>query len=52
MINILDKNIFKKFLKELGFLFIEKLTEASEKGFVMAIPIFEAPKSNFFLRAF
>ena len=49
--NILDKNIFKKLLKELGFLFIEKLTEASENAFVMAIPILEAPKSNLFLRA-
>ena len=51
IMNILDKNIFKKFLKELGFLFFGKLIDVNENGFVMAIPILEAPKSNLFLRA-
>ena len=44
MMNILDKNIFKNFRKELGFLFIEKLFDANENGFVIAILILKAPK--------
>ena len=51
MMNILDKNIFKKFLQELGFLFIGKLTNANENAFTRAISIFEVSKSNLFLRA-
>ena len=44
IMNILDKNIFKKFLKELGFLFFGKLIDANENGFTRAIPIFVVPK--------
>ena len=51
MMNILDKNIFKKFLKELGFLFFGKLIDANENDFTRALPIFEVSKSNLFLRA-
>ena len=51
MMNILDKNIFKKFLKELGFLFFAKLFIANENAIVWARPIFEVSKSNLFLRA-
>ncbi len=49
--NILDKNIFKKFLKELGFLFFGKLIDANENAFTRVIPVFEVPKMNLFLRA-
>ena len=51
MMNILDKNIFKKFLKELVFLFFGKLIDANENALTMALPIFEVSKSNLFLRA-
>ena len=51
IMNILDKNIFKKFLKELGFLFIEKLIDANENAFTSAIPVFEVPKSSLILQA-
>ncbi len=51
IMNILDKNIFKKFLKELGFLFFEKLIDANENAFTRVIPVFEVPKMNLFLRA-
>ena len=49
--NVLDKNIFKKFLQELVFLFIEKLFDANENAFVRTIPVFEVSKWNLFLRA-
>ena len=32
IMNILDKNIFKKFLQELGFLFIGKLFDGNENA--------------------
>ena len=51
IMNILDKNIFKKFLQELGFLFIEITTDTNENAFARAIPVFEVTKSNLFLRA-
>ena len=51
MMNILDKNIFKKFLKELGFLFFGKLFIANENDFTKAIYVFEVSKSNQFLQA-
>ena len=51
IMNILDKNIFKKFLKELGFLFFRKLIDGNEKTFTKVIPIFEVPKLSLFLRA-
>ncbi len=51
MMNILDKNIFKKFLQELGFLFIRKWFDANENAFTRAMPVFEVPKWNYFLRA-
>ena len=49
--NILDKNIFKKFLKELGFLFFEKTTYTNENTIVRTRPIFEVTKWNLILRA-
>ena len=51
IMNILDKNIFKKFLKELGFLFFGKLIDVNENAFTRAIPVFEVPKSSLILRA-
>jgi hypothetical protein len=51
IINILGKNVIKKFLKELGFLFVEKTTFINEKLIVRMIPIFENKKSYHFLRA-
>ena len=51
MMNILDKNIFKKFLKELDFLFFEITPNTNENAFVMATPVFEGPKSILILKA-
>ena len=51
LMNSLDKNIFKKFLQELGFLFFEKTTYANENAIVMSRPIFEVTKWNLILRA-
>ena len=51
IMNILDKNIFKKFLAELGFLFFANMTCTNENAFTRAIPIFEVSKSHHILRA-
>ena len=51
MMNIIDKNIFKKFLQELGFLFFGKMTRTNENTILMMIPIFEVSKSNHFFKA-
>ena len=50
MMNILDKNIFKKFLKEPGFLFFGKMTRTNENTILKMMPFFEVSKSNHFFR--
>ena len=51
MMNIIDKNIFKKFLQEPGFLFFGKMTRTNENTILMMIPIFAVSKSNRFFKA-
>ena len=51
IMNILDKNIFKKFLAELGLLFFANMTCTNENAFTRATPIFEVSKSHHILRA-
>ena len=51
IMNIVDKNVFKKFLKELAFLFSEKTTITNTNKCVIMIPILEETKVHHFLRA-
>lgn len=51
LMNIVDKNVFKKFLKELGFLFFEKLTTINQNKVIRMIPIFENTTTTLFLNA-
>ena len=50
IMNIIDKNVFKKFLKELGFLFFEKITFTNENRIIRLTPIFEEAEINYFFR--
>jgi len=40
IMNIVDKNVFKKFLEELGFLLFEKTTFIKAFTFKISFPIF------------
>ena len=51
LMNIVDKNVFKKFLKELGFLFFQKRTSININKAVRLIPIFQNPTITLFLHA-
>ena len=44
------KNVFKKFLEELGFLFFEKITSPNKNKIIRMVPIFEESKTNYFFR--
>ena len=50
IMNIIDKNVFKKFLKELGLLFFEKNTFTNENRIIRLTPIFEEAEIDYFLR--
>ena len=50
IMNIVDKNVFKKFLEELGFLFFEKITSPNKNKIIRMVPIFEESKTNYFFR--
>jgi transposase len=50
IMNILDKNILKKFLKELCFLFFEKTTSTKTIRFNRLMPVFTVTKSTHFLK--
>ena len=50
IMNIIDKNVFKKFLKELGLLFFEKITFTNENRIIRLTPIFEEAQINYFFR--
>ena len=50
IMNIIDKNVFKKFLKELGLLFFEKNTFTNENRIIRLTPIFEEAQINYFFR--
>lgn len=50
IMNIIDKNVFKKFLKELGLLFFEKITFTNENRIIRLTPIFEEAEINYFFR--
>ena len=50
IMNIIDKNVFKKFLKELGLLFFEKNTFTNENRIIRLTPIFEEAEINYFFR--
>ena len=51
LMNIVDKNVFKKFLKELGFLFFSKRTSINKNKAVRLTPIFQNPTITLFLHA-
>jgi len=46
-----DKNVFKKFLKELGFLFFQKRTAINKNKAVRLIPVFQNSTITLFLHA-
>jgi len=48
IMNIVDRNVFKKFLEELGFLFFEKTTSPNKNKIIRMVPIFEESKTNYF----
>ena len=50
IMNIVDRNVFKKFLEELGFLFFEKTTSPNKNKIIRMVPIFEESKTNYFFR--
>lgn len=50
IINIVDKNVLKKFFEELAFLFFEKTIFSNENKVIRMIPFFENTKFNCFLR--
>ena len=50
IMNIVDRNVFKKFLEELGFLFFEKTTSPNKNRIIRMVPIFEDVKINYFFR--
>ena len=50
IMNIVDRNVFKKFLEELGFLFFEKTTSPNKNKIIRMVPIFEDAKINYFFR--
>ena len=50
IMKIVDKNVFKKFLEELGFLFFEKTTSPNKNKIIRMVPIFEESKTNYFFR--
>lgn len=50
IMNIVDRNVFKKFLEELGFLFFEKTTSPNKNRIIRMVPIFEDAKINYFFR--
>ena len=50
IMNIVDRNVFKKFLEELGFLFFEKTTSPNKNKTIRMVPIFEESKTNYFFR--
>ena len=50
IMNIVDRNLFKKFLEELGFLFFEKTTSPNKNKIIRMSPIFEVAKINYFFR--
>ena len=51
LMNILGKNDFEKFLRELGFLFFLKTTSVKVNKALTMIPIFEGSEMNSFFRA-
>ena len=51
VMNILDKNVFKKFLKELGLLFSGKTTTVNQNKAIRMIPFFAKSKYTYFFRA-
>ncbi len=51
IMNIVDKNVFKKFLKKLGFLFFQKRTSINKNKAVRLIPIFQNSTITLFLHA-
>ena len=51
IMNILDKNTLKKFLKELGFLFPKKSSLQNQITTSRLIPFFQNSNTNYFLRA-
>lgn len=51
LMNIIDKNALKKFLKELGFLFLKKSSLINQFNVFRLISFFENPNPNHFLRA-
>lgn len=51
LMNIIDKNEFKKFLQELGHLFSEKMLAPDPNKGIRMIPVFEVAKASYFLRA-
>lgn len=51
IMNILDKNLLKKFLKELGFLFLRILTFTKAFVFNIGAPVFATLTNKFFLQA-
>jgi transposase len=50
IMNIVDKNVFKKFLEELAFLFFGKTNSRNENEIIMMISAFEESKMNYFFR--
>jgi transposase len=50
LMNIIEKNVFIKFLQELGFLFFDKIVFQKAFKCVYLIPIFQNTKSNYFYR--
>lgn len=50
IMNIVDKNVLKKFFEELAFLFFEKTIFSNENKVIRMIPFFENTKFNCFLR--
>ena len=50
LMNILDKNVLKKFLRELGFLFFEIMTSTKAFACNMASPIFTTSRRNLFYK--
>jgi len=51
IMNIVDKNVFKKFLEELAFLFFQNSTSLNQNKVIRLIPFFQKSNSLLFLRA-
>jgi len=51
LMNIVNKNVLKRFFGEPGLLFLKKSVFSDETKVIRLIPFFEKPKMDYFLRA-